>query len=202
MENIAIILTSFITVTLSSLFVCSYFYRKTKNLIIDNNKKLIELKNKPLEEEYDVPEEIKTIIEDSFNELYDKVISQESVIDYVNYNNTLDKYHFKYLSSIFGFKYEVASVLQHSIEEEDFEKAAYIRDLIKSYNLWFEKRKQFFKSHVGKHIYLSNKECNCNKCLNLKNNGILIKSEEEAMYYFGQENSYKIEGKNKRFFIQ
>ena len=149
----------------------------------------------------DLPEGLLEMIKDAVQNAGENLPDGVSlkIVDFSKGVKNPDELPFLDFSHKETYKRKVNSLLDESIKNQDFSKSAYLRDFKKEIDDWFEKRKKWFKSMVGKRIFLKHSECNCKNCQTVIKEGVLLENENQAMSFFGYENSYKMAGDLKEF---
>lgn len=103
------------------------------------------------------------------------------------------------LQYIDNFKSEIDLLIEKKDAEAEFEESHRLQTLSMNNDDWFGKRKKWFYSKIGETVYISETECNCESCSELKSNGVLLKNKEVAFSIFALENSWKIIDKKTTF---
>lgn len=116
-------------------------------------------------------------------------------------NHELKSGNFKYAEKeVFKIALEAKLRKVTSSEEENYEYAAYLRDLIYKLDSWFPVRKKWFLSKIGYKLKPNSMNCDCDSCKFIVKNGVLVRSEQMALSMFAEENKRKIE--DNSFFFQ
>ena len=97
------------------------------------------------------------------------------------------------------FKEQINKKMIYHQENDEYEKSAYLKLMLENCDNWFDERKQWFLSRIGKTITMEKITCDCDGCKDAYENGIVVEDKTSALTLFLHENFSKLHFKEFEF---